>query len=300
MCLDSLAGIKPEGFSFEVIVADNNSGDGEILKISKRYPQFRFILNELNGGFGYGCNKGAASANGKYLLFLNPDTVASGEALQSMLLTMTQHPEFTILSCRQVNDRGREAVSGGDFPAPGNLTGVLRAITRPKKQQPAGDIVFPDWISGSVVMISADNFRKISGFDEDFWMYYEDVDLCKRVRDAGGIVAYHRIITIEHNHGGSSRINVKTTSLTKAEVMISRHVYFSKHYHGLKGFAVQSFMVVNNLITNAVTAVPGFILFFVPKAFVRVLVFSRLVGYYVRAIGRGSWVSNRVISRKNI
>lgn len=296
MCLDSLAAIKPVGFSFEVIVVDNNSADGEIHKISRRYPQFRFILNELNGGFGYGCNKGAEKATGRFLLFLNPDTVASGTALQSMLQTMTEHPEFTILSCRQVNDKGREAASGGEFPSLRNLTGVLRAVVKVKKPQLLGNITFVDWVSGSVVMISAENFKKVSGFDEDFWMYYEDVDLCKRVRNAGGKVACHRKITIEHNHGGSSRVNVKTSSLTKAEVIISRHVYFSKHYHGLTGSLIQSFMVINNLITNLLTAITGLILFFVPKVFVRYLVFNRLIGYYAGALWRRSWISPKVVS----
>jgi Predicted glycosyltransferases len=70
-------------------------------------------------------------------------------------------------------------------------------------------------------MIKHETFDKLGGFDEDFWMYSEDVDLCRRIRNAGGEIAFCSNITIEHNHGGSSRVNLKTTSLTKTEVHIS-------------------------------------------------------------------------------
>lgn len=157
------------------------------------------------------------------------------------------------------------------------------------------DIIFPDWVSGSVILIKKESFGKLNGFDDDYWMYFEDVDLCRRVRDNGGEVAFIKNVTIEHNHGGSSRINLKTTSLTKTEVLISRHLYLSKHLKGFERVLVQIFLVLNNLIPGFILALAGLVLFFIPKLFCRTLIFFRLVGYYFNALLKLSWISPRSI-----
>jgi GT2 family glycosyltransferase len=156
--------------------------------------------------------------------------------------------------------------------------------------------LFPDWVSGSVILMKNDLFRSIKGFDEDFWMYYEDVDICKRVRNSGGEAAFLRNATVEHNHGGSSRINVRTTSVTKTEVFISRHLYISKHLSGSKQILVQVFLVINNFISGGLMAIVGLLLFFVPRMFSRTLIFSRLISYYFRSFFRLSWISPRSVN----
>jgi len=305
VCLNSLNDFKGVEFSSEIIVVDNNSQDGKIFEIEKEFPRFRFIFNTCNGGFAYGCNIGADHANGEYLLFLNPDTVTSEQETAKLLDTLKRNPSYTILSCRQVNARGRESHVAGHFPEFYNLTGIMRALFKKpghvgnniSNEQDSKDISFPEWVSGSVIMINKGNFYSINGFDEDFWMYFEDVDLCKRVRDNGGEVALAGDIVIEHNHGGSSRINVRTASLTKTEVHISRHVYISKHKTGAERFFIQSFLVVNNIITGGIAAAAGIVFFFIPKLFSRTVIFARLIGYYMMAVYRLSWLSPRSVSR---
>jgi GT2 family glycosyltransferase len=124
-------------------------------------------------------------------------------------------------------------------------------------------------------------------------MYFEDIDLCRRVRNINCEIAFCGSITIEHNHGGSSRINLKTTSLTKAEVHISRHVYISKHKTGLERLLIQIFLVSNNLISGGIMALIGLLLFFIPKVFSRTLIYYRLLGYYTGSLLRLSWISPR-------
>ena len=85
-------------------------------------------------------------------------------------------------------------------------------------------LVFPEWLSGSVIFIRQKDFENLAGWNEKFWMYSEDVDLCKRAATKGGKMVLLQNVTIVHNHGGSSRINPETTALTKTEVFISRHV----------------------------------------------------------------------------
>lgn len=297
-CLEPLNSFAQKEFTTEVIVVDNDSGDEESLKkIENQFPRFTFIRNTVNGGFGYGCNTGAKIASGRFLIFLNPDTVASEPEAGRLLKTALENPSFTILSCRQVNEKGKESKAASDFPEWYNLTGIERSIFKSgERTGESASITFPDWVSGSVIMMLKEEFQRTGGFDEDYWMYYEDVDLCKRVRNAGGEIAFCRNITIEHNHGGSSRINLKTASVTKTEVHISRHVYISKHKHGAERSLIQAFLVLNNLISGFLSALAGLLLFFIPKAFLRTLIFFRLIKYYAGALAGSSWISPRSVN----
>ena len=309
-CLEALKSFTGKNFTSEVIVVDNRSDDETLFNIEKQFPKFRFIHNQVNGGFANGCNLGSKSADGEFLLFLNPDTVASESEVEKLLDIAKQNPTYRVLSCRQVNEKGKESMAFGSFPHLLNLTGLQRAIFRRRvpesvnvlsKPSATGesrkpDITFPDWISGSVVMIRKNTFQNISGFDEDFWMYYEDVDLCRRVRNISLEVAFCRNITIEHNHGGSSRINLKTASLTKTEVQISRHLYISKHNSGSERVMIQTFLVMNNLISGGLMALLGLLFFFIPKLFSRTLIFLRLLRYYTGSAFRQSWISPRSVN----
>ncbi len=298
-CLNSVNSFTGENFRTEVIVVDNRSEEETIHIIERKFTKFRFIYNNVNGGFANGCNTGAVNASGEYLLFLNPDTVVSESEIGKLLDTAKQNPEYSVISCRQVNGAGRESRAYGQFPSIFNLTGFLRMLFRPRKlftgmRKP--EISFPDWISGSVVMIRNDTFKNSGGFDEDYWMYFEDVDLCRRIRNSGGEIAFCNNITVEHNHGGSSRINIKTASLTKTEVHISRHVYISKHKKGIAKLFIQIFLTINNLISGVIMAVLGLLLFFIPKAFSRTLMYGKLIRYYAGSLLRSSWISPRSVN----
>jgi GT2 family glycosyltransferase len=303
-CLNSLAFVRGASiFKYEVIIVDNDSDDGSIDEFKSDYPDFIFISNKVNGGFANGCNLGSTSAKGDYFLFLNPDTVASESEVAKLLVRAKENPGHFITSCRQVNINGKESKAFGLFPGFGTLTGIERAIykilNRKKiatKTEEKNNIITPDWVSGSVMMIKKETFRKIGGFDEDFWMYYEDTDICRRARNLKGEIAYHTDITIQHNHGGSSRINLKTTSLPKTEVLISNHLYLAKHKAGTVRFLIQTYLVLYNLLTGFIIAFIGLLFFAVPKIFLRARIFGRLVVYYCGALKRGSWISPRSVN----
>lgn len=295
-CLASLESISGSRFSKEVIIVDNTPDPDEISSIKNKYTSFKFIRTPVNGGYGYGVNHGAKTASGKYLLVLNPDTVVSQPAIDHLVEFAQNDSANAIISCRQVNEKGRECNVNGVFPAFLNLTGILRSIFRPPLPVKKGNIIYPDWISGSVMLIARSTFDKLNGFDEDFWMYFEDTDICRRLSESGGEVALLTDTVIEHNHGASSRTDIKTTSLTKTEVHISRHVFISKHIKGFKGAAIQTFLVINNLLTNMLVAVPGLVFFFIPKIFARALIFKNLVAYYTNSIQKGTWISPRSVN----
>lgn len=298
-CLDALDSFSGNNFKTEVIIVDNKSDDEKIFKIEEKFPKFRFIYNHVNGGFSNGCNLGAKNAVGEIVLFLNPDTVAAETEVEKLLTVARQNPGFGIVSCRQVNEKGKESISYGAFPSMFNLTGFQRAIFSSRQsaiRNPQSDISYPDWVSGSVILMRHETFKKASGFDEDFWMYFEDVDLCRRIRNTGSEIAFCRNIAIEHNHGGSSRINLNTTSLTKTEVHISRHIYISKHKKGFEKFLIQTFLVLNNIISGGLMAIIGLLMFFIPKVFSRTLIFYRLIIYYAGSLFRLSWISPRSVN----
>jgi len=302
-CLESLDSFTGKYFSSEVIVVDNKSEDAAIEDIKAKFPRFTFIENDVNGGFGNGNNLGVKSASGEFLLFLNPDTVATEAAIEKLVETVRDNPSYGIVSCRQVNERGKESVASGPFPHLFNLTGLQRLILRsrtPHAARRTPDMTFPDWISGSVVLIKKEVFEKINGFDEDFWMYFEDVDICRRVRNIPLEVACCTNVVIEHNHGGSSRIDLKTASLTKTEVHISRHVYISKHKRGFNKCLIQSFLIINNIVNGFVTGLVGLLLFFIPKIFIRTVIFLRLIKYYFSALIRFSWISPGSVNYKTV
>lgn len=303
-CLSALNGFTGNKFIFEVIVVDNNSEDDNILKIENQFPSFKFIHNAVNGGYANGINLGCKAAHGEFILILNPDTIASEPAIEKLLMTARSNSDYIIISCRQVNEEGRETKSFGEFPSLFKLTGLQRFISslisgKADKKLSGGPVIFPDWVSGSVILTRKDLFEQINGFYEGFWMYFEDVDLCKRVRNSGRKIALLRDVTIEHSHGGSSRINLRTKSITKSEVKFSQHVYISRNLRGIERVFSQIFLVANNLISGFLMAVIGLVLFFIPEIFVNTLIFYRLAKYYTISLVNKTWISPRSVLNKS-
>jgi GT2 family glycosyltransferase len=220
-CLDSLAVISASYFSFEVIVVDNSSQDGKLSEFRQIYPQFSFILNKGNYGFANGNNLGAANASGKYLLFLNPDTVVTERTLLAMLDQAKVSRANSVISCRQLRVDGKENKPYGVFPSPISLTGWTKALSGilnievniPENKR----FIFPDWVSGSVMMMSKNSFNTIGKWNERFWLYYEDVDFCRRAADLGGGVYFLKSVSLIHQNGSSSRVDAEITTLTRTE-----------------------------------------------------------------------------------
>ena len=289
-CLEALDAFTLENFNMEVIVVDNDSADGRIDDFEKKFNRFQFIKSPINGGYAYGCNLGAESAIGNTLMILNPDTIVKEETISKLLEHSKTHPEHYIISCRQTGENGKERRAAGKFPG-----GSQR---RASKRRDVTNVSFPDWVSGSLMMFRKETFQSLQGFDESFWMYYEDVDICLRARMLGGEIAFRDDVEIRHIHGGSSRIDLKTTSITKSEVLISRHFYIHKHLKGIRGILLHSLEICDNLVTGLITGIIGLIFFFIPRLFVRFLILLRLIQYYTGSVLRRSWLSPRSVKSK--
>lgn len=302
-CLGALKAIQSNAFSIEVLIVDNCSNDGKLEEFSQDFPDFQFIQNTGNNGFANGCNLGASKAKGDYLFFLNPDTIAKDDAIEKLLNFAAKNRHVGIVSCHQKNANESYERTIRLFPSILTLFGFSRAIYRKINQSkirdqynPNNTVIYPDWVSGSVVFMSREWFQQIEGWNEDYWMYYEDIDICKRVHESNGKVALLQNVEIIHNHGGASRINVKTASITKTEVLISKHVYIKNHFKGLENFSSQLLIVLSNLVFKTVLAIVGLIFFFIPKLRLNLSIYLKLMRYYFRALVKGSWLSKRSVN----
>jgi GT2 family glycosyltransferase len=304
-CLDSLSSITQNKFTFEVIIVDNASNDGILDDFRRRYSSFIFLDNSGNNGFANGCNLGASYAKGELFLFLNSDTIVSEEALYGMIQEMYSRNGSCIVSCRQIKEDGSDEKAYGRFLSPLTLTGWLRAINKiitgndGRKFSEDSNYIYPDWVSGSVIMIRKTDFLSIGGWDEDYWMYFEDVDLCQRLRAFGGTIIFLKQVVVEHNHGGATRTNSSITALTKTEVLISRHIYISKHAKRFKNLT-QTFLVCNNIFSFLITALLGLIFFFNKKVKTFSKIYSGLMRYYLNSLFSKTWLSTRSVNYKSL
>ncbi|MEY3501149.1 MAG: hypothetical protein RL308_2821 [Bacteroidota bacterium] len=299
-CLDSIDTIVSKTFTFETIIVDNCSNDGQFSVFKEKYSNFTFIENTGNNGFSNGCNFGAAIATGNHFLFLNPDTKLTLESLETLLQTAVSNLDIGILSCLQINENDVFYKQNNLFPALGRFFGISRSVFKKlnktklnKRFHNKNDLFYPDWVTGAVIFISREWFNKINGWNEDYWLYFEDVDLCKKIHKVNGKVAVTRKATIFHQHGGASRLNIITKAITKTEVIISKHVYIKNQFPKRIQFYLNSLLVIGVLSEKIILSLLSLLLFFIPKLKVNRFILKNLVLYYFNAIQKETWISPR-------
>ena len=290
----------------EIIIVDNESQVEPFEEFQARFPWVTFVANAHNSGFGAGCNLGAARAAGSSLLFMNPDVVANSKNIRALLKVKEKHPDVALLSPRQVDANGRPQKVFDDFPDLINQSKILKAllrIVRPSQyRKPRADqssLIYCDWITGSFLLVSRDDFDAIGGWSEDYWMYVEDADLCRRAEYMGLRVAYAPNVQVVHAHGGSSRINVEVKAMTKLEVIISKHVYAHKHFLGPRRRMMHILIAGLRLPVLTIAAFLDLLtLRQVPALRVRGKILTGLLKYYAGVRKSGNWLSPRAIENQ--
>jgi GT2 family glycosyltransferase len=303
VCLDSITEMVTQKLTFEVIIVDNFSDDGEFEIFKNKYQNFIFIKNETNTGFSNGCNLGAKNSKGNYMLFLNADTTISLEALNTLYETYKTHLEIGILSCLQIDKKNQFFNQKKLFPSFIRLFGIARFFYRKifsgklnTKLSIKDDLFHPDWVTGTSIFISRDWFEKVNGWNEDYWLYFEDVDICKRISQKKGKIAVTQNATIFHEHGGASRINFKTECITKTEVIISNHVYINNHFNGFNRTISHFSLIIGILTEKIILSFLSLFLFFNLKLKANRYILKNLCFYYFSAIKNQTWLSPRSIN----
>jgi len=236
-CLRSIVE-RTHKIEYEVIVSDNGSADGSAEKIRAQFPGVRVVENRANLGFAKGNNAGIGEARGEYVLILNPDTIIHEGSLDRWVEFGDRHPEAGAFGCRVHNPDGTYQRSARPFPT------ISRSLVSAFGLRFLGHIKHPalydeyewwkgdterevDWQSGCCVMLRGDLLKKLGGFDEQFFYQYEEVDLCRRVWNAGFRIRFTPEVSITHLGGQSvGRFPVRFA----VEVCRNGYRYFYKHY----------------------------------------------------------------------
>lgn len=214
-CLESLEAQDVDG-GVSVWVVDNGSSDGSAAMVLEKFPRVNLVLNDGNVGYGRACNQGASKTSEPYVLLLNSDTLLSPGTARELVGYLEAHPDVGIAGPRILNTDGTLQYSCRDFPSIpdalvhgflGLFNGGNRASARYKKTGWAHDEEAEvDWVSGCFLAVRRSAFEELGGFDESYYMYVEDVDLCWRAWRSGWKVAYLPAGDVCHHIGMSSRV----------------------------------------------------------------------------------------------
>lgn len=235
-------------FSFEIIIVDNDSKDGTVEMVESEFlqdPNWQdriTLIKNTNEGFPKANNRGLAVRRGRYVLFLNPDTKLSPDTLEHMMSFMKKRPDVGISTCKLIRKNGQlDFACKRSFPNPWvgfcRLFGLARLFPRSRLFakynlgfQSQDEETEMDACSGAFMFLSPDCIKTLKGFDESYYMYGEDLDLCMRAKLAGYKVWYWPKTQTIHYKGESSKKNPKVLFAFYHAMWIFYKQYYSKKY----------------------------------------------------------------------
>lgn len=220
-CVESL---RAQGVE-DISVSDNGSSDDSLEKLAARFPDV--IINHLpNPGYGGGMNGAAKHLSNEVLFIINPDAAVKPGAIKTMLERLDSDPKIGIIGPRTENPDGSLYPSVRRFP--NLIDGIGHAVigmitpnnpfTRRYRMINSDHDQFSevDWVSGAAMFTRREAFDQINGFDDDYWMYMEDVDLCYRMHKAGWKVVYEPAASIVHEQGTATTKTARAFRFTAA------------------------------------------------------------------------------------
>jgi hypothetical protein len=245
-CLKSLEGEVQSNPTTQVIVVDNNSGDDSLPVIEKAIQdntwqdRVSLIPSPVNGGFSYGNNLGIKAIQADNYLLLNSDTIVRHGAIKSLLEALEKYPQAGIISPRLEWLDETPQISCFRDRSPINelinaaKTGIITKIfNKYDVPLPVSDQVMEvEWTSFACVLIRKEVIDKIGLMDENYFMYFDDIDYCRRTREAGWQIVHYPFARVVHLRGGSGSVkkDIATRKRPSAYLYASRSLYFAKFY----------------------------------------------------------------------
>ena len=224
-CLETLRGTNAE-----LVVLDNASEDGSVAAVRDRFPDVRVIAQEFRAGFGANHNTVIRATEGRYVYVLNEDTTADDWAFPRIVAYLDAHPRVAALGPRLVYPDGRLQDSAWRFPTPLVSTLGLLTVGKLGVKQSRGETAHAvDWVMGAALVLRRRALDEVGLFDEDFFLYSEEVDLQFRLRRAGWEVHYLPDVTVVHHE---SQFSAEIPERRINEMWRSRHRYWQKHHSG--------------------------------------------------------------------
>lgn len=217
----------------EVIVVDNDSQDGSPDLIAQKFPTVQLIRQSTNVGFGTANNVGARHGRGDYLFLLNSDTLMQNNLLPVLINKLESSPAIAIVGPRLLNVDGSFQLSTayeiglwGEWRTLQEVRRYRRPANRPALAQQYGADQCVDIVVGAAMLMRRSQFLQLGGFDETFFMYFEESDLCQRFRDAGYQLLYTPDVALIHIGGFSV---AQAAGKMAAEYRRSQRYYYQKH-----------------------------------------------------------------------
>ncbi len=193
---------------FEVIVVDNASREPGVEQVVGPYPDITLIRNRENRGFAGANNQALRRCRGRYVLLLNPDTVLYPGSIDRLWELLEQHPAAGAAGPQLLSSAGRPMESYCSFPGPHllwrGLITALKADFAIYQEQPDHTPLLVDWVGGACMLLRRQALDQVGMLDESFFIYFEEADLCWRLRDAGWETYYVPEAQVVHHQGGSS------------------------------------------------------------------------------------------------
>jgi len=204
-CLTSIYRYPPD-YSFEVIVVDNASSDSSQEMMKTYFPEVILVENPYNMGFAVANNLGVQHSHGRYILFINSDSLVHPGTLTGAVYFMDSNSKAGLMGCKTLNADGTHQPSVFSFPSLIRMFAVILGINRFLKLSKLRDYSknkIQGYVQGSFILTRRNIFNEVGGFDKKLFMYAEDVDLCHRIKLAGWDLFYYPEIFITHIGGGS-------------------------------------------------------------------------------------------------
>lgn len=240
-CLASLRTTR--GVNHETIVVDNCSGDGTAEMVAKEFPEVRLFARQDNRGFAFGCNLGMKESRGRQILLLNPDTLVTPDTLADFLLTLRRYPRTGIAGPQLVSETGEAVRCAFRYPTVrlevqkhgGPLAWLAGGPATGDYEAQAGPV---DWVSGACMLVRREAYEDMGPMDDDFFLYYEEVDWQRRMTRAGWRVRFVPDVEVVHV-GGACMVNADAGApVLSTHFVASRRRYFRKHGGWIGAFLV--------------------------------------------------------------
>lgn len=241
-CLSSIAA-HPPGRAHEIIVVDNASADGSRDVVAQKFPSVRWVANAANEGFAKANNRGVRESRGEYLLFLNTDTVVPAGALDRLLARLKADARAGAAGPALVHDGGCQVSFGNRVSFAAQffqkifLNPFYKATLRRRRAARASG-----WLSAACLLCRRTAFEQAGGFDERFFIYFEDIDLCYRLRRAGWTLLFVPDVRIRHE-GGSTTAPRQAES--RFEYRRSQLYFYAKHNSRVSHRLLRFYLALN-------------------------------------------------------
>jgi len=197
-CLNSLVSYLDK--SSEIVVVDNNSQDGSVEMVNQQFPRISCVTNKTNLGFGTACNQGMSQAKGDSFWILNSDTRVVSSPQNVLEFMQRRHADIVGTYLELPNGTPQKYTCGYFFNI---ITPLKKLLPFKTKIWESPCPLEVDWVSGASIFLRRDVYKKTGGFDEEFFMYFEDQDFCLRAKECGFKVFYYPRYKVIHNSGGS-------------------------------------------------------------------------------------------------